>query len=42
MDEKEETSITVSSFITHPSYFLNSLRVFLNYGYTLIKLVIIR
>jgi hypothetical protein len=21
MDEKEETSITVSSFITHPSYF---------------------
>jgi len=26
MDEKEETSITVSSFITHPSYFLCSLR----------------
>jgi hypothetical protein len=26
MDEKEETSITVSSFITHPSYFLSSLR----------------
>jgi hypothetical protein len=27
MDEKEEKCITVSSFITHPSYFLSSLRV---------------
>ena len=26
MDEKEKTIITVSSFITHPSYFLSSLR----------------
>ena len=26
MDEKEETNITISSFITHPSYFLISLR----------------
>ena len=26
MDEKEETGITISSFITHPSYFLCSLR----------------
>jgi len=26
MDEKEETGITILSFITHPSYFLSSLR----------------
>ncbi|MDQ1317500.1 MAG: hypothetical protein QG588_1152, partial [Candidatus Poribacteria bacterium] len=25
-DEKEEVNITISSFITHPSYFLSSLR----------------
>jgi len=40
MDEKEESNITISSFITHPSYFLISLRAsvspcfFMNYDYS--------